>query len=244
MVSDDLISRKFKKIAEQSNIVELYNSKKFAKYYHDAINGDKDFFDDILFYKSIFTTESNVLEIGSGTGRVLIPLVDHDINVFGIEPSIEMSSFIPNEYKERLFSIGIEELKRLSNFKNYFDAIIIPATSISVFPHAVFEQFLADSLLLLKSGGKIYFDYIKVDHFKQLDNIVNTVINNSSKFYMTNFVSDKKIIFNITDKIDFAVGIKYIYSTDYISSVAQKFNMKVIIDKNLTDYMLIHLELS
>lgn len=244
MVSNGFISTKFKKIAEQANIIDLYNSEKFAKYYHDSINGDKDFFEDISFYQSIFTDKSNVLEIGSGTGRVLIPLIDHNINIFGIEPSIEMANFIPIEYKKRLFCIGIEELKRLRKFKSYLDAIIIPATSISVFPHEVFEQFLSDALSLLKPGGKIYFDYIKTDHFKQLDNIVNTVVNNSSKYYMTNFIVDKKIIFNITDKLDFAVGIKYLYSNEYVSSVAEKFNMKFIVDKDLTDYTMVHLELA
>ncbi len=49
--------------------------------------------DDIEFYKKIIPSNSKVLELGSGTGRLGVPLLRNDVEYFGLELSKEFCNY-------------------------------------------------------------------------------------------------------------------------------------------------------
>ena len=49
--------------------------------------------DDIEFYKKIIPSHSKVLELGSGTGRLGVPLLRNDVEYFGLELSKEFCNY-------------------------------------------------------------------------------------------------------------------------------------------------------
>jgi len=49
--------------------------------------------DDIEFYKKIIPPHSKVLELGSGTGRLGVPLLRNDVEYFGLELSKEFCNY-------------------------------------------------------------------------------------------------------------------------------------------------------
>ena len=53
--------------------------------------------DDIEFYRSLFEPKSNVLELGSGTGRLGFPLIRSDIIYYGLELSQEFCTYTRNK---------------------------------------------------------------------------------------------------------------------------------------------------
>lgn len=104
--------------------------------------------------------KGNVLELGCGTGRVLIPLLQKDINIIGIDSSEEMLCICKEKCAKlnmevKLFKQSMEEL----NLPYKFEFIFIPDGTIGF---AVSDDELKQVLLNIYShlipGGSLMFD--------------------------------------------------------------------------------------
>ncbi len=88
--------------------------------------------DDIEFYIQETQNEgSPVLELGCGTGRVLIPIAESGLDIFGLEPSSDMLelakenvSKLSNEVQERI-NLVAGDMRNFS-LNNRFNTILIP----------------------------------------------------------------------------------------------------------------------
>ena len=89
--------------------------KEFDIYKHPILYDDQYWWkkDDIEFYKNIIPEGSKVLELGSGTGRLAIPLLKKKINYHGLDSSREFvnySQLIAKDIvKKNIFSILIQK---------------------------------------------------------------------------------------------------------------------------------------
>ena len=83
--------------------------------------------DDIEFYKQIIPTESRVLELGSGTGRLGFPLLRNDIEYYGLELSNEFCNYTRNkllsqEHKDCILNGDMRSFKLDKTFDYIFVA--------------------------------------------------------------------------------------------------------------------------
>ena len=98
-----------------------------AKYY----DYNTDFPNDISFYRKLIpSTKAAVLELGCGTGRVLIPLSHHCSFSYGIDISRAMISICRNKIKKANIPLVKARIKKgdITNFNLHmeFDLIIAP----------------------------------------------------------------------------------------------------------------------
>ncbi|EUJ26325.1 class I SAM-dependent methyltransferase [Listeria cornellensis] len=201
----------------------------------------KDFYDDAYFsdvynqmcetindkdqYLAMISRDQKVLEIGTGSGRMFHFLTDEGYDVSGVEPAGEMLKFINPLYRHKVYQIGIEVINSLGMMQ--FDCIIIPATTVSLFDFATFEQFLKDATNLLTENGEIIFDFWDENYVDKLDDSLQKVkIDGKSVFY-SNFIRDEQLIFNMYTKTDekgkLGVSKKYIYTEKYLREACAKY---------------------
>ena len=138
-------------------INNIYQEVEFAQYY-EAVACES-ISSDIEYYLDMLSKNDRVLEIGTGNGRVLKPLLAHGIDIYGIEPEQAMLEFLNEEEKSRVYIGGIEKLTQFNHTSKY-SYIIIPATSVSLFDEQIFSNFLSEAKKVLNSKGKIIFDFI------------------------------------------------------------------------------------
>ena len=100
---------------------DIYSDTHFADFYNRSIN-EKFEINDLDFYREKINNDDVVLEIGSGNGRVFNVLSREGVNIYGIEPQLEMIKYIDTSYKDKIFNIGIEDRIRLKvlNSQNYY----------------------------------------------------------------------------------------------------------------------------
>jgi len=100
---------------------------------YDLFRGGDDF-DEIGYYVDLALNRGgNCLDVGCGTGRVLIPIAQQGIKITGLDNSSDMIE----ECRKRLSSEGIavdliEEDMTNFNYENNFDLIIIPGGSFQL----------------------------------------------------------------------------------------------------------------
>lgn len=195
-------------------INNIYQEVEFTQYYEaiarESISGD------IEYYLDIFSKDDQVLEIGTGNGRVLKPLLAHGIDIYGIEPEQAMLEFLNEEEKSRVYVGGIEKLAQFNHSSKY-SYIIIPATSISLFDEQCFSNFLSEAKKVLTRKGKIIFDFINPEQINKLDGVVSIDKISNQLFMSGNFVQGEKFIYNIYTKT--ADGSKKL---GYTSSIIKK----------------------
>lgn len=118
---------------------------------YDKIRPDyvRDIFEDIFLYKAI-DKDSNVLEIGMGSGKASRKFLDTGCNLIGIEPGenfVKMAKERYNNYPN--FTAVKETFESYTCSDEYFD-LIYAATSF----HWIAEEFGYKRVFqLLKSGG-------------------------------------------------------------------------------------------
>ena len=209
---------------------------------------------DLEFWKllALSYNSNNILEIGSGTGRVGIPLVKEGFNYSGLE----LSNSFNGVFKKKLDNLGLKAKIYNYNYESFFikkkfELIISPFNTfnhclskrgfnsmlMSVAKHLiedgrfVFELFVPDPLALYRSKS------LKVDlmeypcpktgksiHIKEsiIYNHRNNIINVKWYYYKSN---------NIINKIQFQMKAWYPAT---IINLIEKSNF--IIDKVLGDY--------
>ncbi|PTI16402.1 hypothetical protein BU082_13115 [Staphylococcus warneri] len=85
MINMEFINNKFKqKINSNTTIVSLYSSPLFTEFYNQLIKQDN-FYNDLNFYQKNILKKEKSIELASGSGRILIPMLKEGYNIIGIE---------------------------------------------------------------------------------------------------------------------------------------------------------------
>ncbi|MFC3932696.1 methyltransferase domain-containing protein [Streptococcus dentapri] len=230
-----LIFNKLQKKATELEIIEnLYENDSFANYYQSIINQDELLGDDIDSYKQFFDQSMPVLEIGSGTGRIFNPLFEEGYNIFGLEPAKEMSEYITPKGRDRIYSHTLQEIEKLPQ-KN-IEVIIIPATTVSLFSHEDFYDFLKKIKETQPHIRRIVFDFLKESFFESTDGLIQSNYVNGEKFYNVNFFDPTKeqIIYNLVSPKKLGISVKYSYSHEVLEKIFRKlgFSLKLVKDSD------------
>lgn len=199
------------------NITNLYQDEDLSLFYNNNTS-----LDDLDFYSENLNFKDKILEIGSGSGRILIPLAKQGFDIYGIEPNVNMIKHIKDtELTKKIFKTTLIEFQRKE--RKIYNKIIIPATSISLFSPEIIrsfmEQYLNDTEL---SQVTLIFDFIDPEYLEKIDKkIFKSRINNILAF-SANFIHNDKFFYNVylkngtIEKI--GASNKYIYSMDIIKN--------------------------
>lgn len=97
-------------------------SRQYNAEYYDAFEWS---LDDVQLYKKFVTPETEVLELGCGTGRVTIPLAINSKNITAVDisqPMLELAQLKSNRNNIKLLKDDITSIR----LKQKFDLIIAP----------------------------------------------------------------------------------------------------------------------
>jgi len=109
----------------------------------------KELYDDIFKYKEI-NANSNVLEIGIGTGIATLPILEKGCQVAAVEPGENLAEFVREKYKNYgNFTLYNETLQEYDGPAKAFD-LIYAATSFHWIPEEYGYKRVYE---LLKNGG-------------------------------------------------------------------------------------------
>lgn len=119
---------------------------------------------DLEFYYEHIKNQNKILEAGVGTGRLLIPYLQKNLNIDGIDLSEEMLKICRNKCDEFNVSTQLIQGSVIDYKFDKYDAIIVPTGTFCLFPHSdrVLENFY-DSL---NDDGFILFDTIFPNEFR------------------------------------------------------------------------------
>lgn len=235
-----LIFDKLQKKSENLEIIEnLYEDNIFADYYYSIANKNNLLEDDIDDYKRFFDKSMTVLEVGSGTGRIFNPLFNEGYNIFGLEPAKEMSEYIVYEGRERIYRLTLQQIEKFP--QKDIEVIIIPATSISLFSHEEFFDFLKEIKETQPYIKKIIFDFLKEEFFEATSGIIQSTYVNEKKFYSVNFFDEAKerIIYNLVSSQKIGISIKYSYSYSTLKKAFERLGLSLNLVKDLDNYAMV-----
>ena len=232
---NDFIHKKFQKKSNKLEVIDnLYEDGTFSEYYKLVTDEDSVLENDIDIYKRFFDKSESVLEIGSGTGRIFNNLFKHGYNIYGLEPSTEMSKYIDKNARNRIYPLTLQDIKYLP--KNDIEVIIIPATSVSLFSLNDLEKFLKYVQKHQVSVKRIIFDFLKEDFFKGAMDAIQSYTLGLEKFYYVNFwdKSEERIIYNLVNSKKIGISVKYIYSHKSIQDLFEKLGItfNIILDSD------------
>jgi len=149
----------------------------FARFYDLIYHQIRDGVDNKFYLGEIKNTKGKVLEVGTGTGRLLIEALENGADIYGIDISPSMLDFLEAKLKaedrNRISLQNIVDFKL--NFK--FDLIIAP---FRVFMHLTEKENQLKALnnvySHLRPGGKFIFDVFVPELMpliKGLDNVTD-----------------------------------------------------------------------
>lgn len=230
MIKKDYVFEKFLNKKSNQQFVDIYSNKTFAKIYQEMVELDD--IPDASFFLKNLNKKGKILEIGSGTGRILHQLVDAGYNAYGIEPSQEMIAQMPKALNDKVLCLGIESIDQaLENISN-IDVIIIPATTISLFSSEMVNNFLKN----LPNNITVYFDYMSEDYFNKNTGLISIYHSqDGGKYFYVNFIHGNKIVYNILNKNTVGVSVKNIYNFNILKTIfnSNGFSLtKEIVEKN------------
>ncbi|CAM2797981.1 class I SAM-dependent methyltransferase [Hathewaya histolytica] len=130
-------------------------------------------FGDVEFYMSrLESCKGPILEPGTGTGRILIPLLEKGLNVEGFDSSKDMLNICRNNCKKRNLNPKLFETKMESFSQDTkYDAIIVPTgTFLLLDKRENSIKALQNFYKNLTNGGRLI-----IDIFLQTDISIGTV---------------------------------------------------------------------
>lgn len=172
---------------------DLYHDK-FADLYDCFQSGVKG---DVIFYLNYFKNfKGSILEIGTGTGRITIPLLKKGINVTALDVAPRMLNILKNKLHKEGFSANII-CADMRNFKieEKFDAIIVTFRTFQhMYTVADQKSALKNIKKHLKPKGILIFDvynpkikYIeKGDWQWRKDKDINVLTNDKIRIFQRN----------------------------------------------------------
>lgn len=124
--------------------------------------------DDIEMYKKMCTNVDQVLELGVGTGRLAIPLVQSGVRVVGIDNSPQMLAVLESKIKsQKLNDLSYyEQDMRSLSLKSKFNLILCPFCAFNFLLSAADQEKALFSISeLLTKESRIVFDVLTVNTF-------------------------------------------------------------------------------
>lgn len=114
---------------------------------------------DIEFYENYLSKDKINLEVAVGSGRVLIPFLEKDYQIEGIDLSSEMLSLCEQECMDRNLETNLY-LGNIASFKpnKTYERIIIPSGSFSLFENI--DLVIENISYLLNKNAKLIFDIV------------------------------------------------------------------------------------
>jgi len=148
---------------------------------------------DIEYYiRKIEGTSGLVLEVGVGTGRMLIPLIKKGIKIEGVDSSIEMLKQCRINFKKhKVETVLYEQALMNLSLPNKYDAIIMPAGSFCLLPRDRVEKVLEIFYNHLNEGGKIILDLEMPKSFQEGAINTNKVTISDERLILLTVFSDK-----------------------------------------------------
>jgi SAM-dependent methyltransferase len=131
----------------------------FARFYDVIYHQMRDGVDNQFYLKKIMETDGRILEIGSGTGRLLTEALGNGADIYGIDISPAMLEVLRSKLKkEHHYRISLQNMADF-RFDKKFDLIIAP---FRVFMHITEKAGQLKALNHvydnLNSGGRFIFD--------------------------------------------------------------------------------------
>ncbi len=116
-------------------------------------------------------SNTNLLDVGIGTGLSSLPFHKMGVNIFGIDGSDEMLNLCgQKKFCQEIAKIDLES-ENLPYPDSFFDYVI--SNGVFYFIHS-FQELLHECLRVLKPGGLIAFNYEEQDKGKDRDCYRNT----------------------------------------------------------------------
>ena len=147
----------------------------------------------ILFIAKIFNIsllESKILDLGCGTGRILIPLLEKGLNIVGCEPSKTMRETLQAKLNKKIISTAIYEYyaHQITPIGT-FDIILLID---NVFQHYLTQKEQVEALKVLYSSlnvsGLVIFDFANyfnlIGKFQRVD-FRKTSLSNKNTVWLT-----------------------------------------------------------
>lgn len=226
-----------KKMNSDSKIINVYSSEYFAKFYQDHTFTNS-FNNDLDFYKSILNTEDFIIELASGTGRILIPLLQEGYNIRGIESEISMIEVMPSKYHKYVEHSNVFDFASNEKFYTQADCFIIPATSISIFPLKTIENFLF-SLTKKNKKFNIIFDIINMDSL--VTDKPKKEKSEHGTFYYINYIQSGFIVYNLYNVETNTLGYskKFSHTIEQLLDIFENTGCKLEILKEYDNYFIL-----
>jgi len=151
--------KKYKQICFDS--IDWHNPNQ-AQHYdleHYAKNNDLSF-----WVKIAKKVRGSILEIGCGTGRVTLPILENGINIYGIDKSLVMIEELIKKTKiaktKATPHLFVDDMKTF-DLKRHFSLIICPFnTFLTLLSNDERQAFLTNVYYHLKKGGLFVFDVL------------------------------------------------------------------------------------
>ena len=158
------------------------SKKSLARLYHSHHNN---YCEDIPFWQSLAQKQGNpILELGCGTGRVLVPLAKSGFIVYGIDHSAGMLSFLRNQITPSLIPDSHIIEGDITDFMipTKFRLIIFPCNTYSTFDASsrkamlgcVYDHLMPDGIFAVSMPNPILLNLAKdADSGPEIESIFN-----------------------------------------------------------------------
>jgi ubiquinone/menaquinone biosynthesis C-methylase UbiE len=165
--------------------------------YRDLYNLEmSSFSDDLEFYKPRLKTNSDILELGCGSGRLTRLLADEGHRVTGIDHSLPMLAEAHSRFGQKATFIAMD-MRQLA-FHRQFDAIIIPYNTLNLLSDRDdVVRCLNGCHRLLQNGGRIFLHL-----YVPTEEILSLSAHTTFQFQMLDRPEGGKIIKEVLRKYD------------------------------------------
>jgi SAM-dependent methyltransferase len=125
------------------------NAESLHRVYKDVERGVS------IYFKSFFEPESKVLEIGFGTGRDLVTLIDNGINANGVEVSISMLNIAAKNNPKLAIRVWLDSLPELKSIEDEsYDGILCSAVLMHI-DNAEMPIAIKNIARVMRTNGKL-----------------------------------------------------------------------------------------
>ncbi len=136
--------------------------RKLPAEWYDLVSGGKDHSEEIDFWaRSIEASSEPVLELGSGTGRILIPLLERGFDIIGIDTSEDMTARCRATCKARGLKADVFEQSMIEfDLPRKFGLVILASGGLGLFTSDQDIQLMFDRAMAhLKPGGLFIYEF-------------------------------------------------------------------------------------
>ena len=179
----------------------------FARFYDLIYHKVRDGVDNKFYLEKIKNTRGKILEVGTGTGRLLIEALENGADIYGIDISPAMLDILKTKLSEN--NQGRISIQNIIDFKSdiRYDLIIAP---FRVFMHLIGKEDQLNALNnvyeSLNPGGQFIFDLFVPD-LKPLINGLENVVDFDGEYEPGKRV--KRIVSTKPDLINQIINITF-----------------------------------